>query len=167
MSVMSNENSSPDRRRLRPGAPDFEPMCCRVIRKSRSIGTASDPFVAADEISEQLPDVITLDIEMPRMDGLDLPAEDHGAASDSGGDLLEPGGRRRAEHAARRSNMARSKSSPNRVLAANSFWKNPGMMLCQAVKAAAAGARAPASRSRGRAQAKRRFGSLPRHRRDD
>jgi len=34
------------------------------------IGTAGDPFVAADRISEQLPDVITLDIEMPRMDGL-------------------------------------------------------------------------------------------------
>jgi two-component system chemotaxis response regulator CheB len=34
------------------------------------IGTASDPFVAAERISEQVPDVITLDIEMPRMDGL-------------------------------------------------------------------------------------------------
>ncbi len=34
------------------------------------IGTASDPFVAAARISEQVPDVITLDIEMPGMDGL-------------------------------------------------------------------------------------------------
>ncbi len=34
------------------------------------IATAADPFVAAERISEQLPDVITLDIEMPRMDGL-------------------------------------------------------------------------------------------------
>jgi two-component system chemotaxis response regulator CheB len=34
------------------------------------IGTAGDPFVAADRIAEQVPDVITLDIEMPRMDGL-------------------------------------------------------------------------------------------------
>ena len=34
------------------------------------IGTASDPFVAAARIAEQVPDVITLDIEMPRMDGL-------------------------------------------------------------------------------------------------
>lgn len=33
-------------------------------------GTAGDPFVAADRIAEQVPDVITLDIEMPRMDGL-------------------------------------------------------------------------------------------------
>ena len=34
------------------------------------MGTASDPFVAADRIAEGIPDVITLDIEMPRMDGL-------------------------------------------------------------------------------------------------
>ncbi|MBX3006783.1 MAG: chemotaxis response regulator protein-glutamate methylesterase [Melioribacteraceae bacterium] len=34
------------------------------------IGTASDPFVAAERIKERVPDVITLDIEMPRMDGL-------------------------------------------------------------------------------------------------
>jgi two-component system, chemotaxis family, protein-glutamate methylesterase/glutaminase len=33
-------------------------------------GTASDPFVAAERMREQVPDVITLDIEMPRMDGL-------------------------------------------------------------------------------------------------
>ena len=34
------------------------------------IGTACDPFVAAERMSEQAPDVIMLDIEMPRMDGL-------------------------------------------------------------------------------------------------
>jgi two-component system chemotaxis response regulator CheB len=34
------------------------------------VGTAGDPFVAAERIREQVPDVITLDIEMPRMDGL-------------------------------------------------------------------------------------------------
>jgi two-component system chemotaxis response regulator CheB len=34
------------------------------------IGTAGDPFVAAERFEEELPDVITLDIEMPRMDGL-------------------------------------------------------------------------------------------------
>ena len=34
------------------------------------IGTAADPFVAAERIREQVPDVITLDIEMPRIDGL-------------------------------------------------------------------------------------------------
>jgi two-component system chemotaxis response regulator CheB len=34
------------------------------------MATASDPFVAAERISKEVPDVITLDIEMPRMDGL-------------------------------------------------------------------------------------------------
>ena len=34
------------------------------------IGTASDPFVAARRIQDELPDVITLDVEMPRMDGI-------------------------------------------------------------------------------------------------
>jgi two-component system chemotaxis response regulator CheB len=34
------------------------------------IGVASDPFVAAKRISEEIPDVITLDVEMPRMDGI-------------------------------------------------------------------------------------------------
>src|SRR3979411_2775833 len=34
------------------------------------VGTAPDPFVARDKILALNPDVITLDIEMPRMDGL-------------------------------------------------------------------------------------------------
>lgn len=34
------------------------------------IGTAIDPFVAAERLKKEVPDVITLDIEMPRMDGL-------------------------------------------------------------------------------------------------
>ena len=34
------------------------------------VGTACDPYVARDKILELNPDVLTLDIEMPRMDGL-------------------------------------------------------------------------------------------------
>jgi two-component system chemotaxis response regulator CheB len=34
------------------------------------IAAVSDPLVAAEKMREQVPDVITLDIEMPRMDGL-------------------------------------------------------------------------------------------------
>jgi len=34
------------------------------------VGTASDPYIARDKIAALHPDVITLDIEMPRMDGL-------------------------------------------------------------------------------------------------
>lgn len=40
-------------------APDLEVMA-----------TASDPFVAAERMRHEIPDVIFLDIEMPRMDGL-------------------------------------------------------------------------------------------------
>ena len=34
------------------------------------VATASDPFVAARRIQQEVPDVITLDVEMPRMDGI-------------------------------------------------------------------------------------------------
>jgi len=34
------------------------------------VGTAVDPYVARDRIRELTPDVLTLDLEMPRMDGL-------------------------------------------------------------------------------------------------
>lgn len=34
------------------------------------MATAADPFIAADRIREEIPDVITLDVEMPRMDGI-------------------------------------------------------------------------------------------------
>ncbi len=36
------------------------------------IGTARDPLIAREKIRELKPDVITLDIEMPRMDGLEF-----------------------------------------------------------------------------------------------
>lgn len=39
------------------------------------IGTAVDPYVARDKIVKLRPDVITLDIEMPRMDGLSFLAK--------------------------------------------------------------------------------------------
>lgn len=39
---------------------------CRI----EVMGVAADPFIAADKIRSRVPDVITLDIEMPRMDGL-------------------------------------------------------------------------------------------------
>lgn len=34
------------------------------------IATAPDPFVAAEKIEKEIPDVITLDVEMPKMDGV-------------------------------------------------------------------------------------------------
>jgi two-component system, chemotaxis family, protein-glutamate methylesterase/glutaminase len=46
---------------------------CTLLEEDPDIevlGTAADPFAAAERIAQQIPDVITLDIEMPRMDGL-------------------------------------------------------------------------------------------------
>ena len=34
------------------------------------VGTAPDPYVARDRIVQLEPDVLTLDVEMPRMDGI-------------------------------------------------------------------------------------------------
>ena len=34
------------------------------------IGTAADPYIARQKIKELNPDVLTLDVEMPKMDGL-------------------------------------------------------------------------------------------------
>jgi len=44
-----------------------------ILRSAHDIevvGTASDPFMARERIKETNPDVLTLDVEMPRMDGL-------------------------------------------------------------------------------------------------
>jgi two-component system, chemotaxis family, protein-glutamate methylesterase/glutaminase len=38
----------------------------------RCVGAASDPYVAREMIRSLNPDVVTLDVEMPRMDGLDF-----------------------------------------------------------------------------------------------
>jgi two-component system, chemotaxis family, protein-glutamate methylesterase/glutaminase len=46
---------------------------CQMLESDPDIevvGTASDPFMAAERLKTVVPDVITLDIEMPRMDGL-------------------------------------------------------------------------------------------------
>ena len=34
------------------------------------VGTAPDPIIAIEKIANLRPDVLTLDVEMPRMDGL-------------------------------------------------------------------------------------------------
>jgi two-component system chemotaxis response regulator CheB len=45
----------------------------QILQQDESIkviGTAADPYIAAMKLKEEIPDVITLDVEMPRMDGL-------------------------------------------------------------------------------------------------
>ncbi|MGA0611972.1 protein-glutamate methylesterase/protein-glutamine glutaminase [Caldimonas sp. KR1-144] len=50
-------------------------LLTEIINRERDmecVGAASDPFVAREMIRNLDPDVITLDVEMPRMDGLDF-----------------------------------------------------------------------------------------------
>ncbi len=48
-------------------------LACELLGADREIevvGTAADPYEARDQIARLAPDVLTLDLEMPRMDGL-------------------------------------------------------------------------------------------------
>ncbi|SFE21901.1 protein-glutamate methylesterase/protein-glutamine glutaminase [Paracidovorax konjaci] len=50
-------------------------LLSEIINRQRDmecIGTANDPLIAREMIREMNPDVITLDVEMPRMDGIDF-----------------------------------------------------------------------------------------------
>ena len=50
-------------------------LLAEIINRQRDmecIGSANDPLVAREMIRELNPDVITLDVEMPRMDGIDF-----------------------------------------------------------------------------------------------
>src|SRR5260221_8899994 len=57
------------------------------------IGSVADPYFAASRIKEETPDVISLDIEMPRMDGLTFRyqgrrSEEHTSELQSHSDLV-------------------------------------------------------------------------------
>lgn len=50
-------------------------LLAEIINRQKDmecVGTANDPLIAREMIRELNPDVITLDIEMPRMDGIDF-----------------------------------------------------------------------------------------------
>ena len=56
---------------------DDSPTVCAILKRGLQaaegievVGTAPDPYVARDMIVKNPPDVVTLDLEMPRMDGL-------------------------------------------------------------------------------------------------
>ncbi len=70
-------SSAPPSRKIRVLVVDdsacVRNMLCRELAKDPCIevvGSAPDPYIARDKIVELKPDVLTLDIEMPRMDGL-------------------------------------------------------------------------------------------------
>ncbi|HEX4808714.1 MAG TPA: chemotaxis response regulator protein-glutamate methylesterase [Bryobacteraceae bacterium] len=67
----------PDGRKIRVLVVDDSPLVCRLFRDAINqqpdmevVGAAPDPFVARDMLLKLKPDVMTLDVEMPRMDGL-------------------------------------------------------------------------------------------------
>lgn len=67
----------PDRRKIRVLIVDDSAIVRKILSEALAgepdieiVGTAPDPYVARDKILALAPDVVTLDIEMPRMDGL-------------------------------------------------------------------------------------------------
>jgi len=100
------------------------------------IGTASDPFVAAERISEQVPDVITLDIEMPRMDGLTFLRKimsQHPIPVVICSSLAEEG----AQSTLQALEYGAVEIIAKPRLGSKQFLEESSVMLCQAVRAAA------------------------------
>ncbi|HEY0777162.1 MAG TPA: response regulator, partial [Gemmatirosa sp.] len=78
---MLSEPGAP-KRRVRVLVVDDSALVRRVLSDELSrcddlevVGTAMDPYVARERIAQLRPDVLTLDIEMPRMDGLSFLAK--------------------------------------------------------------------------------------------
>lgn len=109
------------------------------------IGTASDPYVAAAKIAERMPDVITLDIEMPRMDGLTFLQKimaQHPIPVVICSSLAAEG----AQSALKALEYGAIEVIAKPRLGSKQFLEESHVMLCQAVKAAA-GARMTAMTS--------------------
>lgn len=67
------------KRKIRVLVVDDSPSMCRLLEQiinnepdMECVGSAPDPYVAREMIKALNPDVITLDVEMPRMNGLDF-----------------------------------------------------------------------------------------------
>jgi two-component system chemotaxis response regulator CheB len=73
----SKEAQDPFKRKLRVLVVDDSAVVRQTLEDVLSsdprievMGTAADPYIAAEKIRKEVPDVITLDVEMPRMDGI-------------------------------------------------------------------------------------------------
>jgi two-component system chemotaxis response regulator CheB len=100
------------------------------------IATAGDPFAAVECIREQVPNVITLDIEMPRMDGLTFLKKimsQHPIPVVICSSLAEDG----ALSALRAFEYGAVEVVAKPRLGARQFLEDSRVMLCEAVKAAA------------------------------
>lgn len=100
------------------------------------MGTASDPFVAAERMEVEAPDVITLDIEMPRMDGLTFLQKimrEHPLPVIICSSLAESG----AQSTLRALEYGAVEIIAKPRLGSKQFLEESSALLCQAVKAAA------------------------------
>ena len=73
----SNHKWQTTKRIIRVLIVDDSALVCQILKDRLSretglevVGTAPDPYGARDKIVQLRPDVMTLDVEMPRMDGL-------------------------------------------------------------------------------------------------
>ncbi len=100
------------------------------------MGTAPDPFVAAERMREEAPDVITLDIEMPRMDGLTFLQkimQEHPIPVIICSSLADAG----AQSTLRALEYGAVDIIAKPRLGTKKFLEESSVILCQAVKAAA------------------------------
>jgi two-component system chemotaxis response regulator CheB len=100
------------------------------------LGTAADPYLAAEKIRRVVPDVITLDIEMPRMDGLTFLQKlmsQHPIPVVICSSLTEKG----AEAALRALQYGAVEIVAKPRLGVRQFLEESRVLICDAVKAAA------------------------------
>ena len=100
------------------------------------LGTAADPYLAVEKIRREVPDVITLDVEMPRMDGLTFLQKlmsQHPIPVVICSSLTEKG----AETTLRALQFGAVEIINKPRLGARQFLEESRVLLCDAVKAAA------------------------------
>lgn len=100
------------------------------------VGAAADPFLAADKINADRPDVITLDVEMPRMDGITFLRKlmaQYPIPVVMCSSLTEKG----AETTFKAMQYGAVEIINKPRLGASSFLKESSVLICDAVKAAA------------------------------
>jgi two-component system chemotaxis response regulator CheB len=101
------------------------------------MATAADPFIAAQKIKNEVPDVITLDMEMPRMDGLTFLQKimnQHPIPVVIVSTLTEKG----SETALRALEYGAVEVIQKPRLGARQFLEESHLLICDVVKAAAA-----------------------------
>jgi CheY-like chemotaxis protein len=89
-------------------------------RRLEVVGEACDPYEARDLIKALDPDIVTLDVEMPRMNGLDFSRTADAAQAHAGGRRLHPDPRQVGRGGAWRSRSGPSTASTSRAFRSRS-----------------------------------------------